>query len=846
VKSKPILYVTINNHFDPTWRRCWRKRFTHAGQMFASYAELQEAYMLDNLALARRHAEYAFEAESAIVLREFLRRHPELRGELRALAAQGRFAVTGAGDNVIDSNMVLGESIVRNFLTGLLYVERTLGVRTKLGWRADGFGNSAQLPQILNGCELPWSYACSYSPVCGSYWRGLDGSVVVHAMPPLVAYGGGVRKLPPCAACRGAGCDACGGRGFQHLRAALPVTFHEKLEREGAGLCRIAPEEVLPDPKFMHWVQTLRRKYDVQLVVHEALCATVQDKLARAANPPADELHPGVELNPNNTGVYVTRIKTKQNCRRQEYALLGAETLCSMAALRGAAWPRADLAAAWEKLLFTMFHDAITATHVDAAYEEIRDTWAEIDALTSVLRQRALRVLATPAPREVTVLNLHGDAATQPVQLVVKGAGATVKDAAGRELPLCHARPLARGQCAIEFVARDVPAFGVQRYRVEPCEAPVVKRLRAPRISNGMLTVEADEHGVTCITHRTLGVIARRAAYRVGELIYEHDEGSPWATLHPDMTRTPLAGCTRLVAVESCAGSQRLVFETRGTNQHGFGGRQFRATTAVVVRTGLDRVDFRLSVEWAEFNHRVRVAFPTPVRGRHYYGIPYGMLERKPYQPVFSWTGANGDWPAINWAGIQGRTVSVALLNKGLPSYKVEPHGRGQCILLSVLRSPAIPTYLHEPEYYTMTGYDGMRDEGQHEFDFALQAYGTAFADSSVVADSETYNSGLLAVQGRVHCPALPVIESSNVRISAVKWAESGNALIVRVQEYRGRSGHARVSIPAGVRRVQKVNLLERAGEDLPVTDGSVTLELGPWKLATLRMSMSATSKKRA
>src|SRR3972149_2090743 len=131
--KKPILFIITNNHFDPTWRRCWDRRFTWNGQTFVSYADIEEYYMLDNLAMARLHPEYKFEAEFTLVVRKFLERHPEKMEELHQLAQEGRFAVTGGGEVIVDTNMILGESMVRNYLYGLLWVEKTLGQKQRLG-----------------------------------------------------------------------------------------------------------------------------------------------------------------------------------------------------------------------------------------------------------------------------------------------------------------------------------------------------------------------------------------------------------------------------------------------------------------------------------------------------------------------------------------------------------------------------------------------------------------------------------------------------------------------------------------------------------------------------------------
>ena len=95
--GKPILFIYINNHFDPIWRRCWDRHFTFKGDTFISYADIECFYMLDNLELARLNPEYKIEAESSLVVQKFLERHPNKLEELRALTQTGRFGVTGGG-----------------------------------------------------------------------------------------------------------------------------------------------------------------------------------------------------------------------------------------------------------------------------------------------------------------------------------------------------------------------------------------------------------------------------------------------------------------------------------------------------------------------------------------------------------------------------------------------------------------------------------------------------------------------------------------------------------------------------------------------------------------------------
>lgn len=843
---KPIVYILIDNHFDPTWRRCFRRRFTASnGDTYASYAEIEALYIEENLALARRHRSYKFQVESPIVLRTYLEAHAGRLPELRRLARAGRFAVGGTGDNIVDANLVLGESLVRNFVSGMLWTERTLGQQPALAVRNDAFGNSAQLPQILRGCGLRWVRGLFYSPARGSYWRGLDGSTVCCAYARTVGEAGTWDKYPPCSACRGRGCRVCGRTGLNLAkRASLPVHINEKqLRQDGFGVIAASPEEHLPNPELVGWARKLGRRFDVRFALAEEIEPHVRDRIARVDNPPPGELHPGVELNPNNTGVFVTRIRNKQTCRRQEYALLQTETLAALASLSGAAWPRAALEAVWQPLLFTMFHDSITSTHVDAAHVELEEVRREIDRRTRALTARTLARLTPPRRRTLSAINLLPEPQTGLAQIELPGtfAGISLRDEDGRAARVIACEPgVSPRTTRVTFLARNVPGLSSRAYACAPAKPQRVRRLRAAAIRNRRYRIAADEHGLCAIFDQRLGraICAQNAGARPNELILETDIGSPWATLLPSRDRQSLAPLTTLARTEAGPGFQRMVFDFAITERSAFSGNACLGTTTVTLLEEVDRVEFQTRVRWQCHGSRLRVAMPLPFRGAAVYGIPYGMLAREAYVPTYDWAGANGDWPATDWAGVESAAGSVAILNRGIPSYAVEPVGReNSLLLLSALRSPTMPTALHEPRSYTMVDYDGMRDEGWHTLEYALQAYDTPFAASGVVADAAAYNAGLLAARGHAQLPEAPRVLSANARLTALKCAEEGAGLMLRLVEFRGLGGPARIQLPAGYRRASRTNLLERELRPLIVADGQASLVLRPWEIASVRLS---------
>lgn len=857
--AKKTLLVITNNHFDQTWRRCWERPFENHGLRFISYADLEEYYMLDNLAIARQYPEYKFEAECTYVLRKFLERHPEALNELRQLYQAGRFAVTGGGEAIIDGNMVQGESLVRNYVDGFLWVEEVLGQPTRLAVRNDAFGNPAQLPQILRGCEVDWATGMSYTRGTGLYWRGLDGSTILHRTVPIAGSGGGNTKYPPCAACGGTGvavsitCPVCQGRGIDiNVRAWLPGDINDAaLESFGAGLIMMGPEELLPNPQIIQWAEAMRsdptQPYDVRFALEEDLIPYVSDWLKNVDTPSPDSLHPDMELNPNNSGCLVTRIKTKQNVRRQEYRLLAAETLGVMSALRGMEYPLAELKQIRHNQFFTMFHDAITATHIDAAYEELQDYWKKIDHDIDSVRARIDAGLVDPSvgadlSGTLSVINPHSFKGTAVVSATVDQQGPLVLvDESGRSVPVLSRKAREDNQSVVEFLVSDLPAFSARTYQVKPAANDAgVKDIQPSAsvvIENHRFRVNAGVNGLESVFDKTLNrEVLSAGEYLPAELILEHDEGSPWATLHADQSQVHLSPYTFLDRVETAPGYQKVWFNIEVPREAGLSGKCLRAKLSITLVEGIERVDFHMQVDWDGFNHRLRVAMPVPFCGKHMYEVPYGILERQPYEPWFRWAGANGDWPAINWAGVEGQDISVALFNQGTPSYKIETGEERSVILLSLLRSPAIPTYLHEPEFYTMTEYDGMRDMGSHEFHFAVAAYAGPVSQSSVVMDADLYNAGFITVPGRVMLPVMPAVQSGPARITAIKWAEQNRAFIVRLVEFRGSGREAVISLPSNVTKVEKVNLLERQPEELPIKNRQVRLGLRSWEIATLKL----------
>jgi alpha-mannosidase len=832
-------FVFRYNHFDPIWRRCWDRDFVDEGRRFVSYRAI-ETHWFDDILSTMDDGEGCFMVEASWVLRNYLERYPHHAEALRAYAQAGRLELLGSGENIIDVNMVHGELMARNLLLGTLWGEQVLGVRPTTGWHGDGFGSSAQMPQVFRDCGYDWIPAISYSHPDKPFWRGLDGSAVLFTVPGRYKEASGTAsfcfiKHAPCAECAGMGCEACEGRGYAPNRAELdkPPTADPQYAALVAGLWG---EEILPGLHVTEAIAALnaaRTDVTYKHGTYRDLRPFIADALALVDNPPADQISSRVENNPTQCGCWVSRIKCKQAHRAAEHRLLAAETWNAI--LGGSA--AGDLRDAWKEMTLSAFHDAITSTHVDPAYDELHDMLHCIRANAASALHAACDAQLTPRDGAVTVFNHHGFAATAPVTAVVPGCwdGATVTagDAALPVYDTIHDGAHTR----VTFAAPAVPALGA--VTVTLAAAPARREtLSGTTVSHAGFTVEASEHGITRIDADGLGTVMRGDTFLFGEMVLETDEGDPWGTRSLERRRERFSPHTQLAGITR--DGDRVVIRYTGSHPANYSPFNYDAKLTYmtweqqfVLRAGIPWLEVQTSVDWYTQDRRLRLAFPSATaENRGVYEIPYGVLERDRYEATSTlFASGNGDWPAIHWAGIQAPDHTFAIFNDGTPSYRVEDG----TVLVSVLRSPTVPCCLLEPASYVAHNYAGMMDHGTHTFRHALYPGQGDWRANDVVRQAALFNSGLSVRPGALTA-TLPAwgLDAAHTQLATIKVAEDGDGVVVRLVESAGQPETVKLRVPAGT--AYAANLLEDTGAPLPKDSDAFVVEMAPWKIVTVRV----------
>ncbi len=853
--SKPQECIVLRfNHFDPTWRRCWDRKFTDAGRIFASYRDIEERWIADAIATCA-DGTGCFMVECSWVLRHYLERHPEQTAVLRKLMKEGRFELLGSGENIVDANMIHGELLARNLVLGTLWAEKTLGARPGTGWHSDGFGSCAQMPQIFRQCGYDWLPAISYNIPDAPYWRGIDGSTIFFSSDATPAPFGGTEclvhrqsvkgniyvKLPPCPACQGTGCAVCCEEGFvigQRAEFSAPpaACLPGKL-----GVLMLWGEEIMPGLNVAEDIaefNSAHPEFAVRQGTYRDIRKYISDYLSRVDEVPSDQVSSKVENNPSQSGCYVSRIKIKQQHRSLEHSLLKAE--CWDTLLNGAA-NRNRLAGAWKKMTLSAFHDAITGTHIDPAYDELCDLHGELGVLTSEITAAACAKKLSGHSSSVTVFNHTQESASAPVKIVLPvnwtGAAVSVNE---KNVPV-HDFSNNDGVAEISFLASEVPALGARTFKVKESAPMAAEKLEVREVSCGQFTVTAGEHGLTGIRSDRFGEVVDTRDFLFGELVLESDVGDPWATRSLDRTRTKLSPPTKLVDIMRNPNQLTV----RYSGKHPSCDDPHRCEDPNVtyltweqdfrLRLGVSWLEIETRVKWFTQSRRLRLAFPSKTAlNRGVYEVPYGVIERDRYEgKSINGGNAGGDWPAIHWAGIQTQDYTFAIFNQGTPSYRIEDG----VVMVSVLRSPQIPYCLLDPESYVSYNYDGMRDHGDHVFRHALYLGAGDWRENDTVKEAELFNSGLTVCNGSL-AASLPNwrIDAGHTQMTVVKKSEDGNGIVLRFAETSGRNDVLRLTPPADFSKVEICNLLEEPLESIRAENGTFSIPVPPWKIITVKL----------
>jgi alpha-mannosidase len=266
----------------------------------------------------------------------------------------------------------------------------------------------------------------------------------------------------------------------------------------------------------------------------------------------------------------------------------------------------------------------------------------------------------------------------------------------------------------------------------------------------------------------------------------------------------------------------------------------------VTLTLGSPRLDFVSRLRWREPQAMLRTSFPVSLHADEAaFDIQFGHIRRATHRNT-TWDLARDEVAAHKWADLSEGDYGVALLNDSKYGHKVKGHTFDLNLLRSVpypgARVATAPADPAEPNHiYT--------DQCDHRFTYALYPHLGDLTTGRVPQAAYELNVPLRVVgiedNGGAAEKELPArhallqIDAANIIVEAVKCAEDGPDLVIRLYEAARRTTVATLRFGFPVASAAEVDLMEEnpLPRDLAERNGAVTLHFQPFEIKTVRLT---------
>jgi alpha-mannosidase len=816
-----------NSHIDMAWLWPWTETVEIVRNTYRSALNMMDEY-----------PGFVFAGSSARTYEWMEEKYPELFQEIQQRVKEGRWEIVGGMWVEPDLNMPGGESLTRQILVGKQYFKKKFGVDVRVGWNPDSFGYTWQLPQIYKKSgidyfvtqKLLWAHEFTTFPYKLFWWESPDGSRLLTYFPH--DYGSMMEPVSMA----------------EDVSVWMPSIYHQSVKDpemmylygvgdHGGGPTRtmldgatqlMSPGAVFPKLEFgtaSGFFADLEKRNDLEIPVWK--------------NELYFQYH---------RGVFTTQSETKKLIRQTEEKLLDAEKYASLAQLYQRTYPREQFTSAWKGLLFDDFHDIMPGSGIAVNYLEAQRSLEEVGRVSDGIRNYSVGELSAHIDTRqngtpVVVYNSlsweRGDVIEVEAQVPEAAPSIEVFDSMNKAAPFQVLANDAATHRVRFLLQAKVPALGYATYFVRPAAKPVqaVSSLRASatELENEFLRVKVDPQ-TGCITSlydkRTKQETIAKSetdtggpkTFPCGNLLQtfvdkpkEYDAWNIDADFEDQYWSLDKADEVKLTE----SGPLRAVIQVK----HHFQNSSF--VQNITLYPSVSRVDVNMQADWKEKHILLKVGFPVTVHSeKATYEVPFGSIERPTTRNTPD-EKAQFEVPALHWADLSDAQHGLSILNDSKYGYDA----KGNVLRLTLLRSPSWP--------------DAHADEGHHEFTYSLYPHSGTWRDAETVRRGYELNYKLWALQTQNHSGALPPvhtfvkISSDNVVLTAMKWSEDENAMVLRFYEWAGKESDVTIHLPGGAQKAWETNLIEQPSGELSLVNDSLTVHTKPYEIKTVEVKFA-------
>ena len=858
------MHCVAHAHIDMNWMWGFAETVAVTNDTFRTMLDLMNEY-----------PQFTFSQSQASTYRMVEQYDPELLEEIKARVKEGRWEISASTWVEADKNMPNGESFARHVLYTKRYINKVFGVDPddlSLDFEPDTFGHNWSIPEIMTKSGVKYYYHHrAYDGHHVYRWQSRNNAEVLVFRDPK-GYNAKVNNshIPFSV-------QFCNDAGIKDMLFVYGVGDH------GGGPTRLDLERLID---MQTWPVAPVIRFSTYGAFYTAL-EKMRDSL-----PVVNQ-----ELNFVFTGCYTTQSRIKMANRIAEDRLYSAEAISACACVfAGGSDLTESYARAWERTLFNQFHDILTGAGIVDTREHALGEFQKVMATANTNACKAMRQIAARIdtsdiaadPDKMTVAEGGGvgygisEASRFAFPQTERGRGKTriihvfnptefdrkepvdiviwdweydqqrlsVTDSQGNGVSHQIVHHSVTTDCWGGILSDDIdywghkklrllidvsiPAFGYNTYVVtEESAASLQKRdyLKgvadyyndADKVMENDLIKAVFKSGdmrlVSLIDKKTGRDLVSREQPACGFRFINEDTipgMSAWRVgRYAKITDLNLSGKVIIYEQNSGALRQNIKYKIAFENSS--------LDVCVSLDQGSDMLKFDITADWHEIGNETFVPqlnFHVPFAfsaSQFRYDIPFATVDRQPI---------NDDTPGNSFImALPDKTGDRPLMLVSDTKYGYR--GSDNSISVNLIRSATLP--------------DPYPEDGIHRIRLGVGLV-RSLDNKDVFATASAFVMPLPFVSGTAKTGSLPqkarMFElAGDVKCSAVKMAEDGGGMIIRLYDANGEGGNVELSFARAVSEAGLLDLTEmKTLSDVKVAQDKVYFTIRPYEVATLRV----------
>lgn len=800
-KNTEVKVTAIGHtHIDVAW--LWRLKHTRekASRSFSTVLRLMEQYP-DYVFLQTQPQLYAYIKED----------YPEIYAQIKERVAEGRWEIDGGMWLEADCNIPSGESFVRQFLYGSQFIKKEFNKQTEYLWLPDVFGYSWALPQILkkSGIKTFMTTKISWNqfnrmPHDTFIWKGIDGSeILTHFVttPEISEETGSdwrytyngmiepatVKGIYDTYRDKEINDNLLLSYGFGDGGGGVNREMLEKRRRINKipGLPKL--ETGRADEFFQNLHQTIEEtegyvhKWDGELYL---------------------EYHRGTYT----SQAYVKKMNRLLELRYRELEILVSLLVDKEEYESLKSW----FDQGWTIILRNQFHDIIPGSSIEEVYQDNKREYEVALKIADKIEEAIINLSHEPEMATWTVYNTASWPRKELIQVAVEGEGHFVGEDGQRLLAEKTAKGYLVGVPMVGPISSQQIHFKASQPQ-ENLEETAEIDLVANQLETTNYLIKWQATGQLSSIYDKLNQreVLKEEGFGNYLKLYEDKpiDYDAWDIdiFYKEKSRLLDASSIQVTANNGFLGTVCFTYE--------FG--QSTISQYMTVYRESRRIDFKTEVDWKERQQLLKTHFDVAVRNNEAtYDIQYGSVKRPTHWNT-SWDSARFESVAHQWIDFSERSYGVSLLNDSKYGHSVKE----QTMTLSLLKGGIYP--------------DPLADVGHHSFTYSLLPHAGDFIEGQTVEEAWQLNNPLSVLPGAGKIDSEFVIISNQcVIIDAIKVAESGQGIVLRLHEHTGDTRQVKLRPNFYYSSWSECNLMEDRG-GFEMTDQEISFTLKPYEIKT-------------